>query len=97
MSKVFNQETFNEDHAEPRDYGEGDYYVVGLQFTDEEAAKMIGEWESMLTGEEHIYSANQITDMLMMVSNKNDDGVDDWCVDNWHDGPAIAWGKGIAQ
>lgn len=94
--KKFNQESFDKDHAEPRDYGEGDYYIVADTLSDEEAAKLIGHWESDLTGEECKYKADDIVAMKMFVSNKNDDGVDNWCVNNFSDEEPTAWGKGIS-
>jgi hypothetical protein len=93
----FDQKTFNEDHKEPRDYGEGDYYIISDTYTPEEAARIIGKWESDLTGETHTYKASDISGMNMYVSNKNDDGIDDWCVNNWTNEPPVAVGIGISR
>jgi len=96
MSKEFNQRTFNTVHKEPRDYGEGNYYIVSNKYTTDEAAKIINEWEEMLTGAKADFKPEDITDMKMFVSNKNDDGVDDWCVNNWSDEKPVAWGIGYS-
>lgn len=92
----FTQNQFNTDHAEPREYGEGDYYVVGDNYSDEKAAQVIGQWETDLTGEEHKYTAADITVMKMFVG-RNEDSEEDWVLNNWEDKLPVAWGKGIAR
>lgn len=95
--KEFNQKTFNADHKEPRDYGEGDYYVVSDEYTAEQAAKIIGDWETDLTGEKHEYEPDDISEMNMFYSDQNDDRVVDWCVNNWSTEKPVAIGIGISR
>lgn len=92
----FTQDDFNGEHTEPREYGEGDYYVVGDQYSDQEAAEMIGAWETDLTGDPHLYAAEDIQDFKMFVTNKGDSGESEWALNDFSDDEPLAWGKGIA-
>lgn len=98
MSK-WTQKRFNAEHAEPRDYGEAWAYVVGNQFTDDEqVAKMLTDWEQMLTGStdpDNVYTADMVTDMPIGIG-QNEDGQEDWVLlgANSKQKP-IAWGRGV--
>jgi hypothetical protein len=94
---IWTQKQFNLDHAEPREYGEGDMYVLADNYTDEEAAKLINEFEEQLTGDLPTYGPEDIQD-LPIVKGKNEDGEADWCVKQAADSKDIvAWAKGIVQ
>lgn len=92
MSK-WTQKQFNKDHAEPREYGEGDAYIIGNQYTDAEAAKLICDFEETLTGDRPNFTSEDITTIGIVVG-KNDDGEDDWCYSLKTTQP-VAQGKAI--
>lgn len=95
--KLWDQDRFNNDHKEPVEYGEGDYTIIGNQYTDQEAADKINAFIEMLTGDPATYTADDISPMAMYVNDKNDDGEDWWYVHNVSDEKPFALGKGVSE
>lgn len=98
MSKPINQRTqkdFNADHAEAAFYGdEGDYIVVGTQYTETEALDKIKELLMQTQGDLEGYDLENLGRYGMVVG-KNEDGEDDYCVSFGKLAQWQAWG--VAQ
>lgn len=92
MSTYPSQEHFNIEHSEPREYGEGDYCLVGAQYTKEEATKRISVFITMLTGEpaSDYYDMDEVY-KVYVGTGVNEDGEPDYVVASTGGEPYEAW------
>ena len=89
----FSQEDFNLKHVEPAEYGEGDYCVVGDQYTEEQARKKISDFVTMLTGEPvtNYYDIDGLGKIGIGIGT-NEDGEPDYVVNPKNGAPYQGWG-----
>ena len=74
------QNDFNKSHNQPIEYGEGDYYIVSPEYSEDKAAKIINDWEENLTGERPKYTADDICDFGLAWRKGGDDNEWGYCI-----------------